>query len=382
MTKNPIIGSVARLHHFSRAFAGGAALLLAAFASCGLANAADQPEKIVKAKPIFDIPFFFVNDNRVSYSWMPNGSDPGAFAVRPDGTVNGRSAQTVYSFTHFDAWAYGTNFLNVSLYKTDHLDGAAPCAGAGVTITGGKADCAGVSEIFGLLRSTFGLNEIFDTKAFSVGALRNVSLEVGVSVDAGNYFVATAQRAFVGGLQFAFDLPYKGYFNVAPMAYKELNHNAYTQCGLFGPGTPGVTCNADGNTNFDTTWAVETNYYMDLGFLPENMQYFSISGRAAWYGPKGYANSLPALSGVGRFSTKTKTEFNSEPIRLTFDASKAMMGPKYAHFLDLWVAYRYWQNMHGLDHEAMPGVCTLAATGQSTHSCSQSTIYGGVTVKF
>jgi len=25
---------------------------------------------------------------------------------------------------------------------------------------------------------------------------------------------------------------------------------------------------------------------MDLGFLPENMQYFSISGRTAWYGKK------------------------------------------------------------------------------------------------
>ena len=58
------------------------------------------------------------------------------------------------------------------------------------------------------------------------------------------------------------------------------------------------------------------------------------------------------------------------------------MGPKYSHFVDLWVAYRYWQNKFGLDHNAMPGVCTLAANGQSTNSCTELTVYGGVTVKF
>src|SRR6202011_3507761 len=126
------------------------------------------------------------------------------------------------------------------------------------------------------------------------------------------------KRAFVAGLQFAFDLPYKGFFNVAPLAYKEINHNAFIQCGLFGPGTPGVTCTADGNTDYKTTWAIETNYYMDLGFLPPNLQLFSVSGRAAWYGSKGNQNSPLGIASGG---TATKVELNSEPIRLTFDAS-------------------------------------------------------------
>ena len=50
---------------------------------------------------------------------------------------------------------------------------------SGVTITGGAADCAGATEIYGLFRSTFGFNEIFNTKAFSLGPLHNVSFEVG-----------------------------------------------------------------------------------------------------------------------------------------------------------------------------------------------------------
>src|SRR5713226_7266101 len=260
--------------------------------TAGHAAAADMPVKAVK--PIADLPFFFVIDDRVTYSWMPKGTDPGAFSVRPDGTINGKTAKQVYSFTHFDAWAYGTNFFTISMFKSDHNDPASPCTNTGVLVSGGtQGYCAGATEIYGLFRSTFGWNEIFNTKAFSVGPLHNISFEVGMDANTENRFFGAAKRDVVGGLQFAFDLPYKGYFNVAPLVYWEfLNHNSFAQCnsGFTGP-TPGVTCLVDGNTNYKPTWAVETNYYMDLGFLPENMQFFSISGRAAWYGKKGTENN-------------------------------------------------------------------------------------------
>src|SRR5258707_1073651 len=366
------------MSYLRRAIAA-AALSLATLAPAGFASAADMA---AKAKPIIDVPFFFVIDNRVTYSYIFSGTDPGMFTVRPNGTIDGKTEKQVFSFTHFDAWAYGTNFFTISLFKSGNNDPASPCTNAG-TIFGVPADCAGATEIYGLFRSTFGFNEIFNTKTFSMGPLHDVSLEVGMDANSENTFLPPAKRDMVAGLQFAFDLPYNGYFNLAPLAYWEFsNHNAFDQCGLFGPGVPGVTCLADGNTKYNATWAVETNYYMDLGFLPENMQFWSISGRAAWYGPKADQNQPLTGLGIGRFSTATKTEFNSEPIRLTFDASKAFIGPKYSHFVDLWVAYRYWQNKFGLDHNAMPGVCTVAATGQSTNSCTESTVYGGVTVKF
>jgi hypothetical protein len=112
------------------------------------------------------------------------------------------------------------------------------------------------------------------------------------------------------------------------------NQNAFSQCGSGFAGTipypsPGATCLIDGYRSFNPTWAVEVNYYMDLGFLPESMQFFSISGRAGWYGPDGYENNpLPG--------TQTAVELNSEPIPLTFDASKAMWGTKYSPFVDVW----------------------------------------------
>src|SRR3984893_9676315 len=353
-----------------------AALSLATLATSGFANAADLPVKAVKAVP--DAPFFFVIDDRVTYSYIFTAAQPGMYTVRPDGSVNGKTAKSVYSFTHFDAWAYGTNFFTISLFKSDHNDPAAPCTNAG-NIFGAPANCAGATEIYGLFRSTFGWNELFNTKAFSVGPLHNVSIEVGMDANTENNYLAPAKRDVVAGLQFAFDLPYKGYFNVAPLVYWEfLNHNSFIQCGSqFAGIVSGVTCSPDGNTSYPATWAVETNYYMDLGFVPENMQFFSISGRAAWYGPKGNQNAPLGLASGG---VATKTEFNSEPIRLTFDASKAFWGPKYSHFVDVWVAYRYWQNKFGLDHNNAPQC--IISPGVSNNSCTESSLYTGVTVKF
>jgi hypothetical protein len=380
---------------FRKTIYAAAALSLAALASAGMARAADLPVKAVK--PVKDIPFFLVIDDRITFSYIFTGTDPGAFSVKPGGaSFDGSTAKQVYSFTHFDVWGYGTNFFTISAFKSDHNDPASPCTnfggfqsnlpgGAGFGGAVNPAGCAGATEFYGLFRSTFGWNEIFGTKAFSMGALHNVSFEVGADVEGENTYLGPAKRDGVAGLQFAFDLPYKGFFNVAPLMYKEINHNAFNQCGTGFAGTvPGVTCDFDGNTNFRVTWAVEINYYMDLGFLPENMQYFAISGRAGFYGPKGDANSLPANSGVGVFSTATKTEINSEPIRLTFDASKAAWGQKYSHFVDVWVAYRYWQNKFGLDHNAEFGVCNATLNGviQSTHSCTEQSLYSGITVKF
>src|ERR1700704_1819328 len=109
-----------------------AMLSLATLAPASLARAADMPVKAVK--PIADVPFFFVIDDRVTYSYIFTAAQPGMFSVRPDGSVNAKTAKQVYSFTHFDAWAYGTNFFTISLYKSDKNDPAGPCTNAG-TIT-------------------------------------------------------------------------------------------------------------------------------------------------------------------------------------------------------------------------------------------------------
>lgn len=348
------------------------------------AKAADADAAPVKAKPIANVPFFLVNDNRLTYSYNFNGTQPGIYSGGYNGVpVNGKVDKQVYSFTHFDAWAYGTNLFNVSIYKSSQNDPAAPCILPGLVVASGvssvsalpRGTCAGATDALGSIRSTFGFNQIFDTKAFTYGPLRNVSLEVGADAESFNGYSAAAKRDFVVGLQFAFDLPYKGYFNVAPMAYKEFNHNSFTQCGapfVFG------TCSPDGNKEFNLTWAIETDWYMDLGFLPESVRYFSISGRAAMIGPKGPEKGIAIPSSV-----PTVIQYNTEPVRLTFDASKAAFGERYSHQVDLWVAYRYWQNKYGYDHSAS-GQCAVnfVLGGVNTGACTEQSFNSGITVKF
>jgi len=358
---------------------GTLALLAMTFFSVGTAGAgaADLPAKAQQAPP--ESPFFLLIDNRVTFAWMPKGTTPAAFSTEPSGAINGTTAKQVYAFTHFDIWTYGTNFFLISALKSDHNDPAGPCTNAGVIATPGAAtktaSCAGAVETFGQFRSTFGWNDIFGTKAFTIGPLRNISFEVGMDATSSNSYLSSARQDAVAGLQFQFDLPYNGYVNVAPLAYWEYSsHSAVNQCGSpFAGQVPGVNCLVDGNKGYNPTWAVETNYYMDLGFLPEAARYFAISGRAAWIGPKGgQTNPLP--------STATAVEFNSEPIRLTFDASKAAWGPKYSHYVELWLAYRYWQNKTGLDH-AVSNACNVKP-GVSNNTCTASTLYTGITMKF
>src|SRR5712691_975830 len=185
-----------------------AALSLATLLPSGFASAADMTVKAAKAPPP-DLPFFFVIDDRVTFSYIFSGTDPGVFSVRPDGTINGKTEKQVYSFTHFDAWAYGTNFFTISMFKSGHNDPASPCIAPGLTANFGAGDCAGATEIYGLFRSAFGFNEIFNTKAFTIGPLHNVSFEVGMDANTENNYLAPAKRDVVAGLQFAFDLPYK-----------------------------------------------------------------------------------------------------------------------------------------------------------------------------
>lgn len=181
-----------------------AALSLATLATGGLAQAADLPVKAAK-KPA-DLPFFLVIDNRVTFSWMPKGTDPGMWSVRPDGSINGTTAKQVYSFTHFDLWAYGTNFFTISMFKSGHNDPASPCVAPGVNIGGTASDCAGATEIYGLFRSTFGWNEIFNTKAFTMGPLHNISFEVGMDANTENTFLAPAKRDVVAGQRRSVDV--------------------------------------------------------------------------------------------------------------------------------------------------------------------------------
>jgi hypothetical protein len=311
------------------------AALALTVAGAGLASAADLPSK--KEAPTLAAPSspFFVNVNSISYSRIFGATDPGV-------SNSGKFGKDVYTFTHFDVWGYGTNFFNVDLLKSPSVDPAA-------------SSTAGATEIYGLFRSTFGLNQLFGTKAFTTGILNNVSLEVGADMNTENNKLGPAKKSMVAGLQFSFALPYKGYFNISPLVYKEYNHNYFTT----------LSGNTSGDTEFNATWALETVYSMPLGFLPPSVP-LTFSGRAAFYGPKGKSWSGDTQN--------TSTEFNSEQ-RLTLDVGKMVMGK--ADIFSTYIGYRYWQNKFGLNSSS-----NTNCTGTSSGTCTENTISLGATLAF
>jgi hypothetical protein len=364
---------------FDRALIG---VLLGLFASVNTAFAADEMPLKIKAAPIPEVPFFLVNDNRLSYSYQFQGTDAGYFQPTPTG-FDGKTTYQTVALTHFDVWQYGTNFANVSFSKANHNDPASPCTNTGVArsnITGAvvSTDCGGAVSAFGSVRSTFGFNELFNTKAFTYGPLHNVSFIVGGDVGLQNAYFASNTRRLVAGLQFAVDLPYKGYINFSPMFDTEGDRNAFTECGSGFP-VQG-TCNSDGQVHFQPTWMLETQYYMDLGFLPESIRYFAVSGRVALIGPKGPEKGLPVPNAV-----QLATEVIAEPIRLTFDAGRAFGGKRWTHEFDLWAAWRYGNNQYGNNADVSTVCNTVRFAGSpaiSNGSCQYSSLVLGVTARF
>jgi hypothetical protein len=328
-------------------------LFLAVMALAGVAGAQDTRNMPDEAKPPQAAPFFLQVDNRATFAYQSTATQPG---------VTSKTAKQIFEFSHLDIWRYGTNLVIVDLLKSDQPGAAAPYFSPSAPTTGSF----GTTEIYGFFRSTLGFNEVLGTTTFSKGPLHDVSLLIGGDADKEDGF---SRLDGVAGFQLAFDLPYKGLLNVSPLYSKEADHSAYARCDVVG-GIPGVSCLTDGKLAYRGTWAIETSYSMDLNCLPAKMQYFSVLGNANLYGPKGGENSpLP--------STPTKTEIDTEPVRLIFDSGKAFWGSKHTHQLDVWVAYRYWENKYGFDHNAS-SVCM----GQGAGSCVEKSFYPGITVKF
>src|SRR5713226_2212337 len=163
------------------------------------------PTKAPKAPP----PLFIVNDNIIGYYYLPTATNPGA----------GQTPKNVLVFNHFDVWSYGTNFLSVEWLKATNNKNppfgtpASPCDQGGPQYPPGAQQCPGYTEIYGFVRSTFGWNQIFSTKAYSVGPLTNIEFAVGADLNTDNTTLGSAKKSIQGGLQFDFETPYKGFLN-------------------------------------------------------------------------------------------------------------------------------------------------------------------------
>ncbi len=317
-----------------------AALLVAT--ATGIAGAADMPVKAVKA--VTPPPFFFVNDNSLSYHYEFLATNPGA----------GKTPKNVLTFTHFDVWAYGTNFFNVDWLKATSMQ--TPTSDGGAPYT----------EIYGFFRSTFGFNEVFGTKAFSMGPLTNVSLMVGADLNTDNTFLASAKRSIEAGLQFSFATPYKGFLNLTPTIYKEWQHDGFAVA--FGAGT-----NPSGNVSFNTTWGFEYLWVQPLAFLPPSIP-LTFKAFGTVHGAKGCGE--PCGGPVAQGFTRKVEWYAQENIEL--DIGK-VMGYRPGMY-SVWGGYRYWVNKFGISSQQTPAAAANS-TGNVTGTV-ESTWLLGATIAF
>jgi hypothetical protein len=339
------------------------AAAVAAFAWAGSAIAADLAVK-APAPAAPELPFFIVNDNSVSFTWAPSATDPGVGSV----TTGTNAAFNKYTgeFTHFDAWQYGTNLLDLNYIKSDRNNPVGDHTGS-----------TGAVEYFALWRSTLGLNQLTHSKMFSNFLFKNVEAEVGGNFNTENDGVSPTLQAYVFGPKFELNLP--GRVELAVLAYKEYNHNSYMGSGApNGPPVPGFS----GDRDFKWAPRLELDVAEPLPFVPWPVTF--INHTAVTF-PKGTGISeanLAAICAVGQgfgcaqsnaAAAFSKTEVRTDS-RLSLDASKLWFNKP--GIWDMYVGYRYWYNKFGTDHNSL-----LFSVG-SPGSSIESTAYLGMTYHF
>jgi nucleoside-specific outer membrane channel protein Tsx len=288
--------------------------------AAGGAWAADLPS--TSSPPAYQAPassIFLFEDTTVSYKHEFTAHEPG---VTVNGLVNGPAPtfpKEVATVTHVDAWAYGTNFLNVDTLFSPSADPAAPAIDS---YTG-----AGAIEVYALYRGTLSGNALSNSKQFSYGIIKDISIGFGGDIGTKDTYFAPRKRDLVVGPQVSLDVP--GYFTIQANFYKEWNHNAF--------GSPDVYSDFHPTGEFEMTYMQPLDKY--VGGLP-----LSFSGFANFVLPKGSGNT-------GSFND-TRTEILTSN-QLSLDVSK-YFGLKQ-HFVDAFVGYQFWYNKFGANHQTVSG---------------------------
>jgi hypothetical protein len=300
--------------------------------------------------------FFIVNDNSISFTWYPSATDPG---VPGDGIAGNSNAfnKFVGTATHFDVWAYGTNFFNIDILKSDNNNPVHDQFNPRNT---------GAVELYAFERSTLGLNQLTNSKMFSSFLFKNIEFEFGGDINTENDAFGPQKRDIVFGAQFDLNLP--GTVNFSILAYKEWNNNNFWII-------PGAY---SGDREFQWIPRLELLISEPLTFLPWPVSWRNFTGVNF---PKGTGISQAHLSalcaggctGPNPASAFTKTEV-FEDNRIVLDASKLWFNRP--GIWDLYAGYRYWYNKFGVDHNAP--VFAQFAPGTSV----ESTAYIGTTFHF
>jgi hypothetical protein len=387
------MGDVMRQNNFlskAKATLLGAAI---AVSLGGLAHAADMPTKAPALPPPKPVPFFFVNDTSVSFTWYFASTDPGVAGgsnIVPGG--NGGTGNTFWrgqgSLDHFNIWEYGSTLIHL---EVDQYSSKDPIQG--------QPGSAGSREFYGFAQETLSWNALSHTKTFQTLFTNDIGWLFRITAGTENNFLAEETTQYDLGVNVDFALPkiLGSSMQVGIAAHKEFTHNEFDACGPggFGVASGGASGSCvgpgafSGNRDFAWTWRlIEFNAVPLGGLLGEWAEPARIVNVFSLIGPKGTGISqanclaLGCFGALGAFNNnETKTEI-FEDVRLSVDTSKIFWGKP--GIWDTYVGYRYWANKFGTNRNAclFAGCTAFGGPAGAPGTSVESTAYVGTTYHF
>ncbi|WP_156462812.1 hypothetical protein [Methylobacterium sp. Leaf93] len=298
--------------------------LAAALVSCAALAPALAADPAGAPPPVPDTPspFFLFADTQVSYHYQFPAAEPGVRVRNADGSFRSRGIpKQIFTLSHANAWAYGTNLLSLDILKSGSQERAGTTNAPGGFLL--RDD--GATEVYGLYRGTLSLNALTGTKAFIVpGLVKDVSLSYGFDANTKDTAFGPRKRNVVGGLNLAFDVP-AGFLSASVHAYKEWNRNGFNPY-------------PNRDISYDTVPEIEIAYSFPLAFtgLP-----LSVTGINNIVLPKGRGVRNPAIFA---FNRETGLEFVSRT-NLVLDLGKLVYDRPDR--VDVFIGFQYWLNKFG-----------------------------------
>jgi len=156
-----------------------------------------QPPAAVNPRPPASPGWFTFQDNSIGYRFGTEFKEP---AIRDPSHPNGTPiTKSIVTLSHADAWKYGSNFLNLDILKSDGADPA-------------NKTSTGAVELYFIYRGQLSPDEIFKTKLFPYGPIRDVTFEAGFDRNTKNTQFGSQKWLAVAGPNIHFNVP--GFLNV------------------------------------------------------------------------------------------------------------------------------------------------------------------------
>lgn len=299
---------------------------------------------------------FFRQDNQFRYTYGNTFKDPFVY--------NGHGFhKNVLSFTHLDTGnRWGDNFLDVSM-------GLCP-KDIPVSSSYYHANInTGAREVYVTYRHSFSFNNLFNTKTFSFGPIKDVFLGIGTELQAkNNDYAGEARKPMIGpGVSLKLPKGMKGYWNVYAMYEKEWNTEGTDitawiaqSPGVWMPYKYGKPVVYRGSYTLQTQWG----FPLPLG----KAKRLTFDGFALLNGAKGRsAGGLdkPTRSAATALGQQFTVASAGSHITYSQTTDETLVKPRLMynigshlgekHNWQIGGGYTWWNNMFGSNHHHAPG---------------------------